>query len=460
MSRPHANAPHNVTHKSTRVTTKPSNGKGRLFGVCCALGIGASIAAHAALSTPEAMPKESFTSNITGVFSPVPQEVYASVRDKHEDMVVGKGDTLISMLLRHDIDNQQAHRIANALKEEYDLRKLRVGQSLQLVTAPIDETNSNAFKRLEVRLPLSTITVSENEAKELAANRVDIPFESVPFHGHGEVTSSLYQASYDADIPVGAMNEIVSAFSFDVDFQRDIHPGNRIEVMVDTKVTESGDVIGYENARYAKLNMKKRTLEIFKFTNQHGHEDWFDAKGNSVRKSLLRTPVNAARISSGFGMRRHPILGYNKMHKGVDFAAPTGTPIYAAGDGVVDYKGRRGGYGNYIRIRHNGTYQTAYAHMHRYAKGMRRGTRVKQGQVIGYVGSTGRSTGPHLHYEVIQKGRQVNPRHAKFNAVEPLKGKTLTAFKKHIRAVNTELAQYRQDKAPKQLAKLDVASAN
>jgi murein DD-endopeptidase MepM/ murein hydrolase activator NlpD len=428
-------------------------GSGRLFSACCVLGVALSIGAHAALTTPKTPTSDAMASNVTGLFSPLP------ILDNsvHAELTVGKGDTLISLLLAHDITHQDAHLAANALKQAYDPRDLKVGQTLDLVTEPADNDDEAILKSLTVSLPLATITLaSSEEADGFVVTRDEIAVESQPFYGRGTVSSSLYQAASDAEIHEGAMAEIVKAFSFDVDFQRDIHPGNRIEVMFDTRITEDGRVVGYENARYAKLAMKNRTLEIFKFKDARGVEGWFDAKGNSVKKSLLRTPVNAARLSSGFGMRRHPVLGYKKMHRGVDFAAPTGTPIYAAGDGVIDYKGRRGGYGNYIRIRHNGTYQTAYAHMHRYAKGMRKGKAVKQGQVIGYVGTTGRSTGPHLHYEVLQNGSQVNPRHAKFNVADPLRGRQLAAFKKHMAHIHTELASYRDHNAAgNQLAQLN-----
>jgi len=169
-------------------------------------------------------------------------------------------------------------------------------------------------------------------------------------------------------------------------------------------------------------------MEIFLHSPSEGEADYFDPKGQSVRKALLRTPIDGARISSGYGKRRHPILGYNKMHRGVDFSAPRGTPVYAAGKGVVEYASRNGAYGKYIRIRHGGEFKTAYAHLKGYAKGIARGKRVKQGQVIGYVGSTGRSTGPHLHYEVLRNGKQTNPRNMKLPAGPKLAGQSLESF--------------------------------
>ena len=180
---------------------------------------------------------------------------------------------------------------------------------------------------------------------------------------------------------------------------------------------------------FANLKLSDRSLPIYRMEFKDGHADYFQEDGRSIRKALMRTPINGGRLSSGYGMRHHPVLGYNKMHKGVDFAAPTGTKIYAAGDGVIESLGRNGGYGNYIRIRHNSTLKTAYAHMHRFEKGLRKGDRVRQGDVIGRVGTTGRSTGPHLHYEVLANGRQVNPRSVKLPTGEKLTGDRLAALK-------------------------------
>ena len=221
---------------------------------------------------------------------------------------------------------------------------------------------------------------------------------------------------------------MIRAFSFDVDFQRELQPGDRFALLYETLHEHDGQLAKPGDLLYAELVLSGKPIGIYRFTPESGITDYFTADGRSVRKSLLRTPIDGARISSGYGMRRHPILGYSKMHRGVDFAAPTGTPIYAAGHGTVEKAARFGGYGKYVRIRHNGSYKTAYAHLSRYGRGIKAGARVKQGQVIGYVGSTGRSTGPHLHYEVISNGKQVNPRSIKLPAGERLKGADLKAF--------------------------------
>ena len=199
----------------------------------------------------------------------------------------------------------------------------------------------------------------------------------------------------------------------------------------------TGDVI------YASMTLSGKTKAYYRYTPKSGITDYFDEQGRSVRKTLMRTPVDGARLSSGFGARRHPVLGYTKMHKGVDFAAPRGTPIMAAGDGVVERANRYGGYGNYLRIRHNSELKTAYAHIHRFAKGVSAGSRVKQGQIVAYVGSTGRSTGPHLHYEVLQNMKQVNPLSIKVAAGEILKGSELKRLAAARSTIDQRVAEAR-----------------
>ena len=194
------------------------------------------------------------------------------------------------------------------------------------------------------------------------------------------------------------------------------------------------------------MTLSGNTMTLYRFKTESGFNDYFDETGQSAQKSLLRTPTDAARISSGFGRRKHPVLGYTKIHRGVDFAAPPGTPIYAAGDGVVEKAGWAGGYGKYIRIRHNGTYKSAYAHMRQIARGIKAGVRVKQRQIIGYIGATGRVTGPHLHYEVIRNGRQVNPRTVRLPAGNRLKGAELTRFKETVSHIKEQLIGLRRQR--------------
>lgn len=363
------------------------------------------------------------------------------------ELKVENGDTLVGMLLANNVPSTDAHNVVEALRREFNPRNLKVGQKISITLARHETlTDAAAVKDLAIKLPnLSTVELkASGDSFSVAAIKAELKDRA--YRGYGKVKSSLFQAGYDAGIPSGAMAEVVKAFSYDVDFQRDIHPGDTIEVLLDRKETSEGTVGGYGNVRYAALTLNGKKHEIFSFKDAYGVA-WYDAKGNSVKKSLLRTPMNAARISSGFGMRRHPILGYSKMHKGTDFAAPTGTPIMAAGDGIVKQRAWNGAYGNFVLIQHNGTYATAYGHMSRFGN-IKQGQRVKQGQVIGYVGTTGRSTGPHLHYEVRANGNQVNPAARQFNLANGLTGGQLAKFNASKQAVNAELASLKRGATP------------
>ena len=222
--------------------------------------------------------------------------------------------------------------------------------------------------------------------------------------------------------------ELIRIYSWDVDFQRDINNGDKFEILFEKLFTEKGEFVRTGNVIYGNLLLRTKKYPLYRYETSKGTIDYFDDNGRSARKALLRTPINGARLSSRYGKRRHPILGYNKMHRGVDFAAPRGTPIYAAGRGTIVKLGRNGAYGNYIRIRHGSGLETAYAHLSRFRRGLRVGARVPQGKVIGYEGSTGRSTGPHLHYEILKNSRQINPLTLKMVSGKKLTGKELKLF--------------------------------
>ncbi|MCA8901606.1 MAG: M23 family metallopeptidase [Hyphomonas sp.] len=230
---------------------------------------------------------------------------------------------------------------------------------------------------------------------------------------HARIAAPIETSIYDAALQLGAGDQQVvdfaSTFAYDVDFQREIHPGDSFEMVYETYTDEAGKPVKSGNLVYAALKGQALTRAFYRFTpSDDGETDYFDENGESATKFLMKTPINGARISSSFGNRRHPISGYTRLHKGTDFAAPTGTPVYAAGNGTVEWAARKGGYGNYIVVKHANGYKTAYAHLSRYARGLKSGKRVRQGDTIGYVGSTGASTGPHLHYEVYIKGAPVN----------------------------------------------------
>lgn len=350
-----------------------------------------------------------------------------------QEITVGKGDTIAGVLQNAGLDGAEAYQAVKALSEYFNPRRVKAGQTIDVEFKANDEGNKN-FQKLALRLsPIKEVIVSKTEDNGYQAELHEKELTKQTYVGVAEIQTSLYGSAAKANIPSSVIANMIRVYSWDVDFQRDIRRGDKVEVMYEVYETEDGEFAKYGDILYANLGLSGSEKPIYRFEMADGRVDYFEPNGHSIRKTLMKTPVDGARISSGFGMRHHPVLGYNKMHKGMDFAAPTGTPIYAAGDGVIDYYGRRGGYGNYIRIRHNGTLKTAYAHMHKYAKGMGKGVRVKQGQVIGYVGTTGRSTGPHLHYEVLVNNAQVNPNSVDLPTGETLAGADLKKFKSQLK---------------------------
>jgi murein DD-endopeptidase MepM/ murein hydrolase activator NlpD len=246
-------------------------------------------------------------------------------------------------------------------------------------------------------------------------------------------------------VPAGVLGEMIGAFSYDVDFQREVQPGDGFTVLYRRIHDEFGRPTGLGRLVYAEMVLSGTRLRLYRFTPNGGEPGYFNAVGENIKKPLLRTPVDGARLTSGFGMRLHPLLGYSRMHRGVDFGAPSGTAVYAAGDGVVVRAGRVSGYGNYVEIEHNPQYTTAYGHLSAFAHGLHDGERVRQGEVIGYVGMTGLATGPHLHYEVHYQGAQIDPLSVKMPALIRLAGDDLKAFETNRNAVERELYDLRQD---------------
>ena len=325
------------------------------------------------------------------------------------------------------LEGAEAHEAVSALSSVFDPRALKPGQEITFTFAPGDgQPLVGAW--LAARADRDVGLTREPGGKFVAQQR-DKTLTLEPVRATGMIASSLYEAGLAAGVPVQIMAELIRAFSFDVDFQREIQPGDAFEILFERFRGEDGKIAKEGALRYATLLLSGRRMAIYRYADREGAVDYYNEKGESVRKALLKTPIDGARLTSGFGSRMHPILGYSAFHKGVDFGAATGTPIQAAGDGIVEMKGWFGGYGNYVRIRHNGEYATAYAHLSRFAPGVGEGTRVRQGQIIGYVGSTGRSTGPHLHYEVLRRGAQVNPMGVKFPTGRRLDGVDLLQFK-------------------------------
>jgi murein DD-endopeptidase MepM/ murein hydrolase activator NlpD len=289
-------------------------------------------------------------------------------------------------------------------KELIDPRRLRPGMEAEVF---LDDGHLSALNvKAEAGRNLFITRSMDGDWTAAALNARMIPH-------YQRVSAPIETSIYEAALKLGAGDQQVvdfaSVFAYDVDFQREIHPGDSFEMVYETYTDEAGHPVKAGNLLYASLNGQALKRSFYRFTpSDDGETDYFDSNGESATKFLMKTPINGARLSSSFGNRKHPISGYTRLHKGTDFAAPTGTPVYAAGNGTVEWSARRGGYGNYIIVKHANGYKTAYAHLSRYASGLRKGRRVRQGEVIGYVGSTGASTGPHLHYEVYINGTPVN----------------------------------------------------
>jgi murein DD-endopeptidase MepM/ murein hydrolase activator NlpD len=352
-----------------------------------------------------------------------------------EQVTVRRGDTLMDILNRAGIAQAEAHAAVQSLQAVYDPRRLRAGQEL-LIRA--ENGPADAGERRLIGLDFDVdfdhaVRLTRGADGRYTTAKVARPQRHDLVHHAGIIDDSLYMSAERAALPHDVIISLIKLFSWDVDFQRDVRRGDQFETLFEVVALEDGSqVVRGGDLLYAALSINGRLFEAYRFELPDGRVAYFDRSGKSLRKFLLRTPIDGARLSSRFGMRRHPILGYNRMHKGVDFAAPTGTPIYAAGEGRVDVAKRNGGYGRYIRIRHTGEYSTAYAHLSAFANGIAPGRRVRQGEVIGYVGTTGRSTGPHLHYEVLRNNAQINPLQIKQPPNQQLAGADLERFRVEI----------------------------
>ena len=348
-------------------------------------------------------------------------------KPRYRQLEIKSGDTVAGLLQNAGLSGPEAYKAVKALGKYYDVRKVKSGQKIDVHFKPGLDGNLE-FAKMQMKLgPIKQVSIERTPGEEFKAALDEKELFPRVYARKTKIETSLYGSAARAGIPSSVIANMIKTYSWNVDFQRDIRAGDKIEVMYEAFETEDGEFAKYGNVLYANLHIRGKELPIYRYEMADGRVDYFEPDGISIRKTLMKTPVDGARISSGFGMRRHPVLGYNKMHKGMDFAAPTGTPIYAAGDGIVEEAGRKGSYGKYVRIRHNSKLKTAYAHMHRVK--VKSGTRVRQGDVIGSVGSTGRSTGPHLHYEVLLSGKQVNPRSVNLPTGEQLKGQELQKFK-------------------------------
>ncbi len=332
---------------------------------------------------------------------------------------VTAGETFDNILENYSIEKREIEEIKKKLSKKINLNKLNTTQKIKFTL----DQSTNLIKDFIFQISTTEkIYLSRNiKTDEFSQKIVVTKLKKKIIYKENIIMQSLYKSAVDQKVPVNTIVEFARVYGFQVDFQRDIRKKDSFQIMYEILIDDNGKIIETGNILFAnlKLSGENNSLYYFDKKNSEGH---YDKNGKSVQKALMKTPINGARLSSPFGMRKHPIDGYNKMHRGTDFAAPEGTPIMASGNGVVKKAGWCGGGGNCVVIKHNSTYQTVYAHMSKFAKGIKSGIRVKQGQTIGYVGSTGKSTGPHLHYEVIVNGKKINSQTLKLPSGKILKG--------------------------------------
>ena len=346
-------------------------------------------------------------------------------RYKKYNHKIKSGETFDKILNNYSINKEEINAIKESLSKKVNINKLNTNQKIQII---LDKTN-NKIKEFVFQISnTEKIYLSKNsEDLEFDEKILSIKLDKKIIYKENIILQSLYKAATDQNIPPNTIIEFARIYGFQVDFQRDIRKEDKFQIMYEVFIDENKKIIETGEILFAnlKLSGQDNSLYYFDKENLEGH---YDKNGKSVQKALMKSPINGARLSSSFGMRKHPIDGYNKMHRGTDFAAPKGTPIMASGNGIVKKAGWCGGGGNCVKIRHNSTYETVYAHMSKFARGIKNGVRVKQGQTIGYVGSTGKSTGPHLHYEVIVNGKKVNSQKLKLPSGKVLKGKDREYF--------------------------------
>ncbi len=367
----------------------------------------------------------SFTENI--YFKKTLTHLIENLEPKYKKIKhkIKSGETFDKILENYSINNKEILKIKNSLEKKVNLNKLNTNQSIQF---SLDKTNNKItefyFQVSNTQKVFLKRSMDNDNFKE---EILSIKLEKDIIYKENLILQSLYKSAIDENVPANIIIEFARIYGFQVDFQRDIRKRDKFQIMYEIFLNEKKEIIETGEILFSNLKLSGQDNSLYYF-DREGSEGHYDKNGKSVKKALMKTPINGARLSSPFGMRKHPIDGYNKMHRGTDFAAPTGTPIMASGDGVIKKAGWCGGGGNCVKIRHNSTYQTVYAHMSKFARGIKAGVRVKQGQTIGYVGSTGKSTGPHLHYEVIVNGKKVNSQKLKLPSGKILKGKERKIF--------------------------------
>lgn len=389
--------------------------------------------------TEEVVSDESYDS-IKAMFDVVDSMV--RYKNVEQELLVEKGDTLISLLTKAKVTREEANKIYYSLKSDFNPSSLKAGQKIKAIFS-IDTQDENApvelnYMVIEISAGERVITARDHDKFETFVEQDELLDKTNAISG--VISGNLSGSMSKAGVPMRAVNNFINLFAYAVDFKRDVKKGDKFEIVYESQVNNNDELIKCGKIIYAGLILRNQKITLYRYEDSKGNVDYYTASGQALKRTLDRKPLafRNARISSPFGRRLHPILKKHIIHWGVDYAAPHGTAIYAGGDGVIQVAKYNGGYGNYIKIRHNSEYSTAYGHMSKFAKGMHPGVRVTQGQIIGYVGSTGRSTGPHLHYEVIQNGKRVNPRTIKASTGENLEGQALVKFKQKVEKVNKE----------------------
>ena len=340
---------------------------------------------------------------------------------------VQKGDSYQNILDSIELPSSEKEKFLKTVKKRKEIKLLKQNQQVYF---KIDRKND--IKIIEFRIEISKkkdiVFLRDVSLNKFSSKVIEKNLTRILKFKEGIIENSLYNTAIKLGIKPNTIIEFARLYGFQVDFQRDIWKGDSFQIIYEQYENEDGSLIESGDIIFSNLNIQGSDLNLYKFELEKKEIDYFDENGKSMRKTLMKTPINGARLSSPFGKRKHPILGFTKMHTGTDFAAPTGTPIMASGDGVVTRAQWCGGGGNCVKIKHNSVYQTVYAHMSKFGRGIKKGVRVKQGQIIGYVGSTGLSTGPHLHYEVIENGRKINSQKLKLPSGKTLKGKQRNKF--------------------------------
>jgi murein DD-endopeptidase MepM/ murein hydrolase activator NlpD len=366
---------------------------------------------------------------------------------------VDRGDTLVKILTDVGVPTIEATNAVDSLRSVFNPRSLQIGQIVTVTIAP-GASNNEPPQLLQVAMrpqPERDVAVRRDAKGNFKPEEIKYSVNTTLARHAGTIDESLFANGVAAGVPVGILHDLIKAFSYDVDFQRDIQPNDKFEVVFERLYTTDGRLARDGRVLYGELVLRGKKMAFYRYNPPSGEEDYYGLDGQSIVKALLRTPIDGAKISSRFGMRSHPILGFSRLHAGVDFAAPSGTPIYAAGNGTIEFAGVKGGYGNYVMVRHNSSFSTAYAHLSGFSRASRVGNRVRQGEVIGFVGSTGMSTGPHLHYEVHKGGRPVNPTDVSMPIGPKLAGKDLDKFRAFVAEFDRKREGMKLGGGPQQL---------